>query len=42
MVNLIEAMRTRVKSWHIVGETERAMNNTIHAFGKLPVRVEPL
>lgn len=42
MVNLIEAMRTRVKCWHIAGETERAMNNSIHAFGKLPVRVEPL
>lgn len=42
MINLIDAMRTRVKSWHITGDSERAMNNTIHAFGKLPVEVTPL
>jgi cytochrome P450 len=42
MINLIDAMRTRVKRWHLDGEPERAMNNTIHAFAKLPVKVEPL
>ena len=40
MVNLIEAMRTRVRRWEIAGEPEVAMNNTIRAFAKLPVRVE--
>jgi cytochrome P450 len=39
LVNLIEAMRTRVARWEIVGEPEIAMNNTIRAFASLPVRV---
>ena len=42
MVNLIEAMRTRVARWHIDGEPVMSLNNTIHAFAHLPVRVEPL
>lgn len=42
MINLIDAMRTRVKRWHLDGEPERAMNNTIHAFARLPVLVDPL
>ena len=42
MVNLIEAMRTRVKRWELAGEPEIQMNNTIRAFSKLPVRVEPI
>lgn len=42
MINLIEAMRTRVKRWILTGEPEMSMNNTIRAFAKLPIRVEPL
>lgn len=42
MINLIEAMRTRVRRWHLDGEPEVQMNNTIRAFAHLPVRVEPL
>lgn len=42
LINLIEAMRTRVKRWHLDGAPEMSMNNTIRAFAKLPVRVEPL
>ncbi len=40
LINLIDAMRPRVKSWHIDGAPEVAMNNTIRAFAHLPVRVE--
>jgi len=39
LINLIHAMRTRVASWHIDGEPDVAMNNTIRAFAHLPVRV---
>ena len=42
MINLIEAMRTRVKRWELTGEPEVSMNNTIRAFARLPVRIEPL
>ena len=42
MINLIEAMRTRVRRWEVTGAPERSMNNTIHAFASLPVRVEPI
>ena len=40
LINLIEAMRTRVKRWHLDGAPDIAMNNTIRAFAHLPVRVE--
>ncbi|MFK7838297.1 MAG: cytochrome P450 [Sulfitobacter sp.] len=39
LINLIEAMRTRVARWEYEGEGEIAMNNTIRAFAHLPVRV---
>ncbi len=42
MVNLLEAMRTRVARWQMTGTSEVAMNNTIRAFARLPMRVEPL
>lgn len=42
MVNLLDAMRKRVRAWHIVGEAQVAMNNTIRAFSKLPVSVDPV
>lgn len=42
MINLVEAMRTRVRRWHVDGEPEMGMNNTIHAFARLPIRVEAL
>ncbi len=40
LINLIDAMRRRVKRWYIEGEPDVAMNNTIRAFAHLPVRVE--
>ena len=40
LINLIDAMRPRVKRWHLDGAPEIAMNNTIRAFAHLPVRVE--
>lgn len=42
MINLVEAMRTRVRRWELVGEPQIAMNNTIRAFSHLPVKVHPL
>ena len=42
LINLVEAMRTRVRKWELVGEAEPAMNNSIRAFASLPVRAEPL
>jgi cytochrome P450 len=42
LINLIDAMRTRVRRWHLEGEAVPAMNNTIRAFASIPVRVEPL
>ncbi|MBD3666291.1 cytochrome P450 [Sulfitobacter aestuariivivens] len=41
LINLIDAMRSRVKRWELDGEPEVAMNNTIRAFAHLPVRVIP-
>ena len=41
MINLVGAMLKRVRRWELVGEPEKAMNNTIHAFARLPVRVIP-
>ena len=41
LINLVEAMLPRVKSWHLDGAPEVAMNNTIRAFAHLPVRVVP-
>ncbi len=40
LINLVEAMLPRVKSWHLDGEPVVAMNNTIRAFAHLPVRIE--
>ena len=42
LINLVEAMRTGVRKWELVGEAEPAMNNSIRAFASLLVRVEPL
>ena len=42
LINLVDAMRTRVRKWELFGEAEPAMNNSIRAFASLPVRVEPL
>lgn len=42
LINLVDAMRTRVRSWELAGDAEPAMNNSIRAFASLPVRVEPL
>jgi len=41
MINLFAAMAKRVKRWDIAGEPDMSMNNTINAFAKLPVRVNP-
>lgn len=41
MINLIEAMLPRVSRWDLDEEPEVAMNNTIRAFARLPVRVTP-
>jgi cytochrome P450 len=41
LINLVEAMRSRVRRWELDGEPEVAMNNTIRAFAHLPVRVIP-
>lgn len=38
--HLVREMRARVKSWHLDGASEVAMNNTIRAFGRLPVTLE--
>ena len=40
LINLIGAMLGRVTRWHLDGEPEIAMNNTIRAFASLPVRVD--
>ena len=42
LINLVDAMRTRVRRWELVGDAAPAMNNSIRAFASLPVRVEPL
>ena len=42
LINLVDAMRARVRRWESVGAAEPAMNNSIRAFASLPVRVEPL
>ncbi|MEM6305152.1 MAG: cytochrome P450 [Pseudomonadota bacterium] len=39
LIHLIGAMAARVKHWHLEGEPEVAMNNTIRAFARLPMRV---
>ncbi|MEX0284839.1 MAG: cytochrome P450 [Paracoccaceae bacterium] len=41
LINLVDAMRTRVKRWELDGTPTIAMNNTIRAFDQLPVRVIP-
>ena len=41
LINLVEAMLPRVKRWHLDGEPEIGMNNSIRGFSHLPVRVEP-
>ncbi|MGB7317280.1 MAG: cytochrome P450 [Planktotalea sp.] len=40
LISLIRAMLPRVKRWHIEGQPAIAMNNTIRAFGYLPMRIE--
>lgn len=40
LINLLDAMRPRVRRWYLDGEPEVAMNITIRAFSKLPVRIE--
>lgn len=42
LTTLISAMLPRVKSWVLDGTPEIAMNNTIRAFAKLPIKVEPV
>ncbi|WP_165586927.1 cytochrome P450 [Pseudaestuariivita atlantica] len=42
MVALLTAMVRRVARWHLDGTPEIAMNNTIRAFARCPVRVEAL
>ena len=42
LINLVDAMRARVRRWESVGDAAPAMNNGIRAFAALPVRVEPL
>ena len=42
LINLIEAMRTRVARWHLDGEPDVAINNIIRAFAHLPVRIDPV
>ena len=42
LINLVDAMRTRIRRWELVGDAAPAMNNSIRAFASLPVRVEPL
>lgn len=37
---LMTSMASRVKTWHLEGERSVAMNNTIRAFEKLPIRIE--
>jgi len=39
MILLLEALRRRVSRFEITGEPEVAMNNTIRAYARLPVRV---
>lgn len=39
LIHLITAMLERVRVWVLDGEGEIAMNNTIRAFSRLPVRV---
>ncbi|WP_146347161.1 cytochrome P450 [Phaeobacter marinintestinus] len=41
LINLIDAMRTRVSRWALDGDPVIAMNNTIRAFEYLPVRITP-
>ncbi len=40
LISLISAMLSRVKRWHLDGTPTIAMNNTIRAFGHLPIRIE--
>ena len=42
LINLLEAMMKRVARWELVGEPQIAMNNTIRAYSRLPVKVHPL
>ena len=42
ITSLLNAFIPRVRRWHLDGEPEVAMNNTIRAFARLPVRVEPV
>ena len=41
LINLLDAMRTRVVSWQLEGAPEISMNNSIRAYSHVPVRVEP-
>ena len=41
MINLLEAMRTRVARWELNGTPEIQMNNSIRAFSKLPIKITP-
>jgi cytochrome P450 len=41
MINLLEAMRTRVARWELNGTPEIQMNTSIRAFSKLPIKITP-
>lgn len=42
MIALVESLAMRVEKWELVGEPQIAMNNTIRAFSRLPVKVTPI
>lgn len=42
IICLLEALRQRVKQFHLTAQPEVAMNNSIRAFAKLPVRIDLL
>ncbi len=39
---LIRALAARVESWHLEGDPEPRLNNSLRGLSRLPVRVEPL
>lgn len=42
IISLLESLRRRVRRFELAGDPEVAMNNSIRAYAKLPVRVELL
>ena len=39
---LIRALAARVDSWHLEGDPEPRLNNSLRGPSRLPVRVQPL